>query len=221
MASSPTACRQCLSALTRRAYSSVNTSALKSRPAKFIPDYLAPMPSHLLTTTLSDLLPRSSHPPPSSPAIATPPRTLPPGHHLVYFPIQTAPSHLAADGADPDHSPGGPFARRLWAGGEVRFHGAQRLALDGAAWACTEEIEDVTVRGAEGDEKVFVDVWRRYGLGHHEGKREAWDIEERRTLVFMRNQETEVSPPPQRLIKCTPPSHSTPFTHHLANETRP
>ena len=78
---------------------------MKGRPAKFIPDYLNPMPSHLLTTTLSDLL-QANATPLSSPQIQSPPQTLPQGHHLVYFPIQTAPSHLAPDGADLDHSPG-------------------------------------------------------------------------------------------------------------------
>ncbi|POR32767.1 Hydroxyacyl-thioester dehydratase type 2, mitochondrial, partial [Tolypocladium paradoxum] len=63
-----------------------NIEALRRRPAKFIPDYLVPMPSHLLATTLSDLLHAAS---PSSPVVQRPPRALPQGHHLVYFPMQT------------------------------------------------------------------------------------------------------------------------------------
>lgn len=175
--------------------------ALTRRPAKFIPDYLVPMPSHLLSTTLSDLI----HAPfASSPIVQRPPRALPQGHHLVYFPIQTSPSALAADGADPDHGPGGAFARRMWAGGEVVFRSGwrERLVMDGRAWGCREGIERVDVKGPEGEEKVFVDVWRRYGLGHEVEEME-YDIEERRTLVFMRNEEQASPPTPRRPIKCT------------------
>jgi hydroxyacyl-ACP dehydratase HTD2-like protein with hotdog domain len=149
------------------------------------------MPSHLLTTTIADLL---GAPAISSPTIQSPPRSLPPGHHLVYFPIQTAPSKLAPDGADLDHSPGPDFPRRMWAGGDVVFHKGwrERLLMDGRPWRCTEEIGDVRVKAHD---KVFVDVWRRYGAG-----REGWDIEERRTLVFMRN--GGGTAPPRRAIKC-------------------
>ncbi|RSM19807.1 hypothetical protein CDV31_001438 [Fusarium ambrosium] len=62
------------------------------------------MPSHLLTTTLTDLISPAS-PTPSTPKISSPPIPLPQGHHLVYFPIQLPPSKLIPDGADPDHSP--------------------------------------------------------------------------------------------------------------------
>ncbi|KAG5980923.1 hypothetical protein E4U55_003480 [Claviceps digitariae] len=155
------------------------------------------MPSHLLTTTLSDLLPSSSPVPPSSPTIHSPARILPQGHHLVYFPIQTPPSQLAPDGADPDHSPGPAYPRRMWAGGEVIFHPGwdKNLVLDGRPWRCQETIEGVVVRGVHAQEKVFVDVWRRYGLGHGpagdgDGSGSGrWDIEERRTLVFMKREE--------------------------------
>lgn len=192
--------------------------AIKARPPKTIPDYLTPMPSHLLTTTLTDLL-HSKYP--SSPTVASPPRTLPQGHHLVYFPIQLPPSALVPDGADPGHSPGAPFTRRVWAGGELTFGArAAEMRLDGRAVVCREKVEDVGLRGKDGDEKVFVDVWRRYGLGHEDVEsRPEWEIEERRTLVFMREQETSRSAGPSRQIKYPhPPSHSvslTPSTTHL------
>lgn len=213
---------------------------LKSQPPKIIPDYLTPMPSHLLTTVLADLeacgsgadKPTVSSPTAtlmpgetlsenrsgSSPLVQSPPATLPQGHHLVYFPIQTAPSHLAADGADMDHSPGSAFSRRLWAGGEVSFRGTDsradrgRLAMDGQAWTCTETIGDVRCTGPptggkQGDEKVFVDVWRRYALGHTFSQDEElpWSIEERRTLVFVKpGEEASVSSASAspKIIKC-------------------
>lgn len=208
----------------------VNIEGMKQRPAKIIYDHLAPMPSRLLTTTLSDLLlsgqsPNSTNEDAPSPSSSPPPSLpLPQGHHLVYFPLQTPASRLAADGADPDHSPGPDFPRRLWAGGEVTFrprptteqatqvehHG---LILDGRAWTCREEIENVSIKGGQQD-KVFVELCRRYGLGHNAGgpggAGREWDIEEKRTLVFMSSQEQQQqeqqqnasSTSPPRLIKC-------------------
>ncbi|KAK7402809.1 hypothetical protein QQX98_011437 [Neonectria punicea] len=213
--------RQCCQAGHRRTYAASTsppssilaaTAAIKAHPPKVIRDNLTPMPSHLLATTLSDLLPTT--PSPSSPVVASPPRLLPPGHHLVYFPIQLPPSALVPDGADPHHSPGPPFTRRVWAGGEVAFAGD--LPLDGRAVVCREWVEDVHVRGAEGQEKVFVDVWRRYGLGHEDVEtRQEWEITERRTLVFMREQEAPSSAAPPHPH---PASHSvslTPSPTHL------
>ncbi|PTB72880.1 hypothetical protein M440DRAFT_1472732 [Trichoderma longibrachiatum ATCC 18648] len=198
-------------------------TSLKSRPPKIIRDHLSPMPSHLLTTTLNDLLrtPSSSSSSPSS----TTGHILPQGHHLVYFPLQTPASNLAPDGADKDHAPNEEFTRRLWAGGEVRFHNSKSsdLVLDGRPWLCREEIGDVRVKGDEqgpGSEKVFVDVWRRYALGHDENPGK-WDIEERRTLVFMRKADDEAGdvPPKGRLVRYAhTPTHSaalTPTPAHL------
>lgn len=192
------------------------TSAMLRRPAKVIPDYLTPMPSHLLNTTLNDLLTTSL---PSSPKILSNPSSLSPAHQLVYFPIQTAPSALAPDGADPDHSPGPPFSRRMWAGGELNFRKGweNELILDGRPWVCRESIEDVKVKGLGGQEKIFVEVWRKYGVGHEieDLADRIWQIEERRTLVFMRKQEvvTEVgsSTSPPRMIKCKYPLAAYPL----------
>ena len=163
--------------------------------SKLIPDYLTPTHSHLLSSTLSDLLASDSgsgldsgsgsgsgsvlHTVP--PTIQSPPKVLPQGHHLVYFPLLTPPSQLAPDGADPDHSPGAEWPKRLWAGGEVTFRKGweEQFVLDGREVECVEEIGDVKDRGGV----VFVDLWRRYG------QRESWGIEERRTLAFLRDGE--------------------------------
>lgn len=196
------------------------------------------MPSHLLTTTLSDLL--HAPPPPASSVLMSLERPLAQGHHLVYFPLQTAASGLAVDGADRDHAPSEEFTKRLWAGGEVRFRdwdwdwedGKNKykdkdkgFMLDGRAWVCKEEIGDVKVKGGgRGDEKVFVDLWRRYGLGHEAGGggggggRE-WDVEERRTLVFMRKLEEEAvlssaaAAAATRIIKCECETKQNPPIH--------
>lgn len=68
--------------------------------------------------------------------------------------------------------------------------------MDGRPWRCKEEIGDVRVKGDKGQEKVFVDVWRRYGA------KQEWDIEERRTLVFMRNTEGQLASAPRRATTC-------------------
>lgn len=166
--------------------------------SKLIPDYLTPTHSHLLSSTLSDLLASGSstgtHLPSNTqsipPTIQSPPRVLPQGHHLVYFPLLTPPSQLSPDGADPDHSPGAEWPKRLWAGGEVTFRKGweDQFVLDGREVECVEEIGDVKDRGG----MVLVDLWRRYG------RRESWGIEERRTLAFLREGEGKGS----RSVKC-------------------
>ncbi len=164
-----------------------NISALRAemqaRPHKAIVDVLSPMPSHLLNVALSDVLPPECDPAHFDRARPDPPSAavvLPQGHHLVYFPLQLPPSQLLADGTDPAHAPGAAFGRRMWAGGSVHFAPgwADSLRLDGRRTVCVESIGDVALRS----DKVFVDVWRRYGLA------EAPDvplIEEKRSLVFM------------------------------------
>lgn len=192
-------------------------------------DVLAPTPSHLLNLTLWDALPAEARPTSAltaaagadnslrfklpaaaDPAAAAP---LPHGHHLVYFPLQLPPSLLLPDGTDPAQAPGAPLPRRMWAGGELRFRG-RGLALGGGATAleravCVERVDLATLRvkGAAGRERLFVDVWRRYGsvpvegdgsvagsLAAAEAAVEADPaIEEVRTLVFLRA--TDDSPP--------------------------
>ncbi|UKZ55552.1 hypothetical protein TrVGV298_009376 [Trichoderma virens] len=166
--------------------SPVNVQEMKSRPAKVIHDYLIPMPSHLLTTTLSDLL----HTPlASGSSMVMEGRTLPQGHHLVYFPLQTPASGLASDGADQDHAPDEEFTKRLWAGG--------RCGLGGGGWCWM---------GGRGFVRRRLEM--RYGLGH-DGDAGEWDIEERRTLVFMRKTEHQDQGPGGRLVKYAhPPTHS-------------
>lgn len=121
------------------------------------------------------------------------------GHHLIHFPPALPPSRLCPDGTDPYHSPGLPFERRMWAGGSIEFPSILRQNLMPAV--CAERIQDVKVRGPPGDEKVFVEVLRRYGQARKQrgarkrGPFELYDeaVREVRTLVFMRKQEEESS----------------------------
>ena len=168
----------------RRSSSSFShlSSELPARRLPIVYDYLSPVHSHLLNTTLTDYLPPSfaqnylSTAPdstttpasvPNLPSTTQNPGILPPAYHLIYFPPTTPPSLLLPDGTDPLQSPGPPFVRRMWAGGALRFNLSHSppgsLSLQGQRTACVERIVDVAVKGKEGDEKVFVGIDRRVG----------------------------------------------------------
>ncbi|KAM0190520.1 hypothetical protein ACHAPC_002686 [Botrytis cinerea] len=138
----------------------VNLTSINSRPTKVVPfQYIFFVEfegiqdlSLPYTTTLGDEC--------SDTAL------LPQSHHLVYFSPQIPHSALLPDGTDPLQSPGPPFVRRMWAGGSLVFNttSGEQLRLDNMRAACIERIVDVSVRGREGDEKVFVNIERRVGL---------------------------------------------------------
>ncbi|KAJ5466740.1 hypothetical protein N7539_009469 [Penicillium diatomitis] len=138
---------------------------LTTRRIPLFYDYLQPQPSHLLNLSLSDLLPKIGKTEttidPTLPSISEP-SPIPVGHHLIYFPPQVTLSQLLPDGTDILHTPGDPFHRRLWAGGNLRFPGPP-LLLNGQRAVCIESIRNVSVKGREGDEKVIVRIERRVG----------------------------------------------------------
>ncbi|KAI4095370.1 MAG: hypothetical protein LQ344_001668 [Seirophora lacunosa] len=115
---------------------------------------------------------------------ANPPLMMEPGHHLVYFPPCTKISSLLPDNTDPVHSPGPPFTRRMWAGGDITFKGNIILCSGNynRLIQCREKITDVETKGNEGEEKVFVTI--RRDIGYRTGKA---SIIENRRLVFMRD----------------------------------
>jgi hydroxyacyl-ACP dehydratase HTD2-like protein with hotdog domain len=188
-----------------------------ARPPQIHPDIMSPTNSRLLLNTLSDFIPAgewhqqllNSNPKKTggteSISSDAPPVLLPPGHHLVYFPLARPKSQLCPDGTDPYHSPHNtPFTRRMWAGGSISGFQGSRLLLDCRKALCHERIMDVSIRGSPGSEKIFVEVLREYvtedefnalydseaetlrpraeDSGFEEGSR----LTERRTLVFMR-----------------------------------
>jgi hypothetical protein len=149
---------------------------LTSRRANTIYDYLSPTPSHLLNISLADFLPESCYPPGfpmeelKLPHLRVDDGTcrsnaLPQGHHLVYFSPQVPSSKLLPDGTDPLQSPGEPFVRRMWAGGRLLFdnHLSDQPQLNNRRAYCREHIPDISIKGSEGDEKVFVNIERRIG----------------------------------------------------------
>ncbi|KAI1761719.1 HotDog domain-containing protein [Hypoxylon sp. FL1150] len=185
-----------------RSYSTNDFSSLRAsmlaRPAQISWDVMSPTNSSLLNIALADFIPESCQAPAWRAGArgidAVGPDTgLPQGHHLVYFPLQKRASELCHDGTDPLHSPGGVFERRMWAGGSVEFaNDDAAFRLDARTVVCRERVEDVTVKGAEGQEKVFVTVLREYMTKEDYESTCLRDlpmargIRERRGLVFMR-----------------------------------
>ncbi|EAA33756.2 hypothetical protein GE21DRAFT_4153 [Neurospora crassa] len=170
-------------------YLQTATTTLSLIPPKLIPDTLHPTQSHLLSLALSSHLPSiclpqgfNAQPPSPNKSIFPWPNQenneLPPGYHLIYYPLQTPPHLLFPDGTDADHCPGSPFTRRMWAGGRIDFgkggpdgeqqQQQQQFKMDGRKTVCVETLGApvLQVVGNSGkkeqDQKVYVDVWRRY-----------------------------------------------------------
>lgn len=160
---------------------------MTSRNLPPIFDYSHQTASKLLYTTVHDAFGHDLHPFDAK-------HQLMPGYHLVYFPPDTTLSSLLPDGTDPLHSPGPPFNRRMWAGGEVFFN--EPIYLEGKPLTCQEHIEDVEVKSKVGKEKVFVTIKREIKLGEEPqetGLNAA--IIEKRKLVFMHDRPRPIDAP--------------------------
>lgn len=198
-------------------YSHLQTE-LPFRKLPILYDDLTTRNAHNLNVSLASFLPKDwlssdahdGHLPSSASDLC-----LAPAFHLVYFNPALPASKLLADGTDPNQSPGDPFVRRMWAGGQVRFNPARerdgnsskraRLVLDGSRYACVEGIRDVTIKGKPGSEKVFVGIERRFGPAYSHGEEDTrsrlWSaneddfnestVIERRNIVFMRERTAE------------------------------
>ena len=181
-----------------RCYSSFDQlrAELTSRELPVLKDYLTPLPSRLLESTLSDFLSNFGT------AIGAPTEDeVFPSHHLVYFPSPSPLSSLFPDGTDPQQSPGAPFTRRMWAGGSMSFLKPLTRNLSSTAY-CLERISDVTAKGREGEEKLFVQIERRIGwpgkstrISSRDSLQDHLDcrVIENRTLVFIRERSQRVA----------------------------
>ena len=207
---------------------------LTSRCLPLLCDPATVAPSVLLSTTLSDFLPPRSIPLPElgteelKKTSSIGGRFCRAGHHLVYFPPAVPLSSLLPDGTDPAQSPGGPYVRRMWAGGKMDFANGiiigdpQRFAF------CAERISDVSIKGSEGQEKIYVTIERRmlsksllkFSLFRDTTKSVASLVENRglmetRTLVFMRQRDsvgTEDAASPEKILR---PQHEPTFSHTI------
>lgn len=173
---------------------------LQARKLPILYDEVVPRATHSLNISLAQFIPDNWLPNSTfEDGLPTPSSSLdlPPSHHLVYFNPALPPSKLLPDGTDPSQSPGDPFVRRMWAGGNVRWN--KPVKVNGERYACVEGIRDVTIKGKPGQEKVFVGIERRVGIAGSRGEEEIrarlWadneedfagaDIVERRNIVFM------------------------------------
>jgi len=178
-----------------------------ARKLPFITDFMTPVPARLLKTTLVDFIPYPNIQVNHANKLAI-------GYHLVYFPPQTRLSSLYADGTDPLHSPGPPFTRRMWAGGNMKF--LKPLKVDLSAFHLNEKIIDVQFKGEADKQKIFVTIERAIHQGNIPKKLTTdtdAHILETRNIVFMR--EDSQSPSggssqlPARLLTPTkPPDYS-------------
>ncbi len=115
--------------------------------------------SYLLLRTLEDFLPPLLESPPYLHHSGRLRMAMPFAHHLVYFPPALPLPSLHPDGTDPLHSPGQPFTRRMWAGGEINYSQLHLSQNQGPAF-CQERITDLNIRGREGEEKAYVRIER-------------------------------------------------------------
>jgi hydroxyacyl-ACP dehydratase HTD2-like protein with hotdog domain len=92
---------------------------------------------------------------------------VPLGHSLLWFNTAMPVDKLLPDGTDPLQSPGEPWMRRMWAGGNMQmrqdeyFHKQRGFAID-SEMVCAERIKDVQLRGKGDAAKIFVTLERRY-----------------------------------------------------------
>jgi hydroxyacyl-ACP dehydratase HTD2-like protein with hotdog domain len=95
---------------------------------------------------------------------------VPLGHSLLWFNNSMPVDQLLPDGTDPLQSPGGPWARRMWAGGRMEvnrddyYHRERGFTTD-TDMVCAERITDVQLRGSGDAEKIFVTLERRFARG--------------------------------------------------------
>ncbi|KAF2434724.1 hypothetical protein EJ08DRAFT_646197 [Tothia fuscella] len=142
-------------------------TTLLQRKLPILYDKLYPEQAHKLNRSLQSYFPDSwiPHWPGRTLRVeAARPSPLPLGYHLIYFNPALPASVLLPDGTDPNQSPGPPFVRRMWAGGHLKINTrlSRKLNLDGRKYACVEGIRDVSVKGALGEEKIFVGIERRF-----------------------------------------------------------
>ncbi|XP_014559933.1 hypothetical protein COCVIDRAFT_90423 [Bipolaris victoriae FI3] len=132
------------------------------RGATHLPEHLTAPPEYKLSQTLTGFLPRDfCHAPGRRNQI------IPFGHHLIWF-NPSLPTHdLLPDGTDASHSPGGPWVRRMWAGGSMQakpndyFDKFRGFAVD-TPMAGIEHIKHVRLHGQDDTAKIFVTVERRF-----------------------------------------------------------
>ncbi len=94
-----------------------------------------------------------------APANGTP---VPPGYHLVYFTPAALPEELGRDGTDISYSPGAPFTRRMWAGGEIKWEKGNPLRIGDDATETTQLISADPKVTRAGEDMIVVCVEKTF-----------------------------------------------------------
>jgi hydroxyacyl-ACP dehydratase HTD2-like protein with hotdog domain len=149
----------------------------KSNPALYpieSTDMLSPTQSHLLSLTLQSYIP---FPLPDAQ------KTLPQGHHLVYFPTAAVPeSRLDEDGTETTYNPGAPFNRRMWAGGRIEWPKDVDLLL-GQTTKEKMELDKVESKQRSGGGEMIVMSIRKTLFTHDDTEA----VRETRQWVFLKD----------------------------------
>ncbi|KAF2440119.1 hypothetical protein P171DRAFT_396296, partial [Karstenula rhodostoma CBS 690.94] len=152
---------------------------------------------HLLDITLGRA--RTST---QGPANGTP---IPPGYHLVYFTPSILEAELGLDGTDRTVNPLSPFARRMWAGGELQWTQDESSLL-----RVGQEVQETTkLLSAEpkklksGDEMLVVGVEKTFE------NEKGVALVDRRNWVFQKEITTPKAPPPLPETKSFPEGDAT------------
>jgi len=141
-------------------FQQVRTELLSRKPRRYS-ETLDSLNYQQLRTTLEGFQP--------APSLAkTDPAIAPLTRLLTRFNAQLPSSKLLSDGTDPLHSPGGPWERRMWAGGAVRFNpsfrsGSEEVMEPWKRVTCFERIKDVRLQGTGIEAKIFVTIERSFG----------------------------------------------------------
>ncbi|KAA8625752.1 hypothetical protein PtrSN002B_005106 [Pyrenophora tritici-repentis] len=140
------------------------------RDVKHFPDHITNQHEFRLSQTLMGFLPQEAC---ITPGYKKP--VIPVGHHLIWFNAAIATNELLPDGTDALQSPGGPWVRRMWAGGSLQvkadayFDKSLGFVLD-TPMLGTECIKKVELRGEGDAAKIFVTVERRFARVDHLAK---------------------------------------------------
>jgi len=94
-------------------------------------------------------------------------RMVPFGHHLIWFNPAVRTTELLPDGTDASQSPGGPWVRRMWAGGSIQvrpdeYYDRNRGFRVEFPMSGTEHIKHVRLHGEGDTAKIFVTIERRF-----------------------------------------------------------
>ncbi|ODQ55317.1 hypothetical protein SAICODRAFT_28974 [Saitoella complicata NRRL Y-17804] len=204
-------------------FTETDKTDLLNRPSRTYHDLLTSTPHDILNATLDGYLP------PLKEELRRGTSALPPGHHLVYFPLCVPERELARDGYDLITAPPEPWRHRLWTGGKMSFDQSLHLSANSPMPMRMEEmIKDVTIDTRTGSgtaheensiSKLTVHVERSiYSTPTSASASTSVltpAITELRSITYIRS--TPPLPPPRTLRS---PSSQFDFEHHIPPTTQ-